>query len=177
MSKVWSIVKGIIISVWLLFAIISTVCLISFNEFSVSEIGNHSIFIIDNDRLEPTFKENDLVIAKKVSQNKYKEGDYAFFQLENPADEVFINYGKITKVQTADHAEASYYFGDKDIVAHSKMIGLANQAKVYHGWGLVLSIFESRWGFMFLVIFPTIFAIVYEIYSIIEEARSDKDEE
>ena len=57
------------------------------------------------------------------------------------------------------------------------MIGLANQAKVYHGWGLVLSIFESRWGFMFLVIFPTIFAIVYEIYSIIEEARSDKDEE
>ena len=48
------------------------------------------------------------------------------------------------------------------------MIGLANGSIVYHGWGLV---------FMFLVIFPTIFAIVYEIYSIIDEARSMKDEE
>lgn len=177
MKKVWSFIKGIIISVWLLFAIVATVCLISFNDYSVSEIGNHSIFIVDSDRLEPTFKEYDLVIAKKVSQNKYKPGDYAFFYLENPADQVFINYGQITKVETADHAEASYYFGEKDIVAHSKMIGLANEARVYHHWGLVLSIFESRWGFMFLVIFPTIFAIVYEIYSIIEEARSEKHEE
>ena len=97
MSKVWSVIKGLLISVWLLFAIIATICLISFNEFSVSEIGNHSIFIIDSDRLEPTFKEYDLVIAKKVSQNKYKEGDFAFFYLENPADAVFINYGQITK--------------------------------------------------------------------------------
>ena len=176
MTKVLSVLQGIIISVWLLFAIISTICLISFNEFSVSEIGNYSVFIIDSDRLEPTFKENDLVIAKKVSQNKYKEGDYAFFYLENPADAIFINYGQITGIESAEHAESSYYFGN-DVVAHSKMIGLANEARIYHGWGLVLSIFESRWGFMFLVIFPTIFAIVYEVYSIIEEARSDKHEE
>jgi hypothetical protein len=176
MSKVWSFLKGLLVSIWLLFAIVSTICLISYNDFSVSEIGNHSVFVIDNDRLEPTFKEYDLVIAKKVTQGKYKEGDYAFFYLENPADAVYINYGKITKIVSADHAESSYYFGD-DIVAHSKMIGLANQAKIYHHWGLVLSIFESRWGFMFLVIFPTIFAIVYEIYSIIEEARADKHDE
>ena len=57
------------------------------------------------------------------------------------------------------------------------MIGPANGAIVYHKWGLVLSIFESRWGFMFLVIFPTLFAIVYEIYSIIEEAKEIKEDE
>ena len=176
MKKVWSFVKGLIISIWLLFAVVSTICLISYNDFNVSEIGNHSIFIIDSDRLEPVFKEYDLVVAKKVSSNKYKVGDYAFFYLENPADAVFINYGQITDKVEADHAESSYYFG-KDVVAHSKMIGLANEAKIYHKWGLVLSIFESRWGFMFLVIFPTIFAIVYEIYSIIEEARSNKHDE
>ncbi len=177
MSKVLGFFKGVLISIWLLFAIIATICLISLNDYGVSEIGNHSIFIIDNDRLEPTFLENDLVISKKVSQNKYKVGDYAFFYLENPADEVFINYGKITKIVTADHAEASYYFGDNDIVAHSKMMGLANGSIVYHKWGLVLSIFESKWGFMFLVIFPTIFAIVYEVYSIIEEAKQERHEE
>ncbi len=177
MSKVFGFLKGLVISVWVLFAIGATICLISLNDYGVSEIGNHSLFIIDSDRLEPTFLEDDLVITKRVTEKNYKVGDYAFFYLENPADSVFINYGKITKIVTADHAEASYYFGEKDIVAHSKMMGLANGAKVYHKWGLILSIFESKWGFMFLVIFPTIFAIVYEVYSIIEEAKSDRHEE
>lgn len=176
MKKIWNFIKGIIISVWVLIAIVATICLISYNDYSVSEIGNNSIFVIDNERLEPTFKENDLVIIKKVAEGGYKEGDYAFFYLTNPSDAVFINYDQITKIVEADHAEDSYHFGD-DVVAHSKMIGPANGAIVYHKWGLVLSIFESRWGFMFLVIFPTLFAIVYEIYSIIEEAKEIKEDE
>jgi hypothetical protein len=176
MKKILSFLKGLLISVWVLIAIVSTICLISYNDFSVSEIGNYSIFIIDNDRLEPDFKEHDLVIIKKVSEGKYKVGEKAFYYLTNPQDKVYINYGEITTITEEAHAEDSYYFG-KDIASHSKMIGKANGAIVYHGWGLVLSIFESRWGFMFLVIFPTIFAIVYEVYSIIEEARNMKDEE
>ena len=176
MKKIWSFIKNILISVWVLVAIITTVCLISYNDYSVSEIGNYSILIIDNDRLEPDFKEHDVVITKKVSENKYALGDKAFFYLTNAADAVFINYGEITKIESADHAEDTFYFGN-DMVSYSDMIGLANGSIVYHGWGLVLSIFESRWGFMFLVIFPTIFAIVYEVYSIIEEARTIKDED
>ena len=177
MKKIVNFFKNIIISVWVLAAIISTICLISYNDYSVSEIGNYSIIVVDSDRLEPDFKENDLVIVKKVSENKYNVGDKAFFYISNPADLVFINYGEITKKVEADYAEDSYYFGDKTIIPHSDMIGLGNGAIVYHKWGLVLSIFESRWGFMFLVIFPTIFAIVYEIYSIIEEAKAARDEE
>ena len=176
MKRILSFVKGLLISIWVLAAIISTICLISYNDFNVSEIGNYSIFIVDNDRLEPDFKEHDLVIIKKVTEGKYNVGEKAFFYLDNPQDSVFINYGEITTITEEAHAEDSYYFGT-DVVAHSKMIGKANGAMVYHGWGLVLSIFESRWGFMFLVIFPTIFAIVYEVYSIIDEARNNKDEE
>ena len=144
--------------------------------FDISEIGKYSIFIIDNDRLEPTFMENDLVIAKKVSETKYKVGDYAFFYVSNPIEEIFINYGQITKTVNMEHAEDSYYFGN-DPVSYKNMIGLANECIVYHKWGLVLSIFESRWGFIFLVIFPTLFALVYEVYSIIEEARKEAKEE
>ena len=177
MKKVLNVFKGILISVWVLAAIVATICLISYNDYSVSEIGKYSIIIVDSDRLEPDFKENDLVITKKVSESKYSVGDKAFFYISNPSDYVFINYGEITDKVDAEYAEDSYYFGENVVVPHSKMIGLGNESKVYHGWGLVLSIFESRWGFMFLVIFPTIFAIVYEIYSIIEEAKRDKDED
>ena len=175
MKKVWSFFKGIIIAVWVLAAIMATICLISYNEFSVSEIGKNSIFVIDNSRWEPAFKEDDLVIVKKVDEGQYNVGDYAFFYIDNPADAVFINYGQITKIVEENHAEDSYYFGD-DVVSFSKMIGPVNGCVKYHKWGLVLSIFESKWGFMFLVIFPTLFAIVYEIYSIIEEAKELKED-
>ena len=43
--------------------------------------------------------------------------------------------------------------------------------------GAVLNIFSSKWGFMFLVIFPTLFALVYEIYSVVEEAKRIKKED
>ena len=138
--------------------------------------GDYSIFVVDNERLEPDYKKNDLIIAKKVSENKYNVGDYAFFYLDNPEDAVFINYGQINKIQEVDHAEDAYYFGN-DSVSYGKLIGPASEVKVYHGWGLLLSILKSKWGFMFFIIFPTIFAVVYEIYSIVEELKSNKDDD
>ena len=104
MKKVLNFFKNILIGVWVLVAIIATICLISYNDYSVSEIGNYSLLIIDNDRLEPDFKENDLVITKKVSENTYRVGDKAFFYLSNPFDAVFINYGQLTKIVSVDHA-------------------------------------------------------------------------
>ena len=186
MKKILSFVKGLLISVWVLLAVITTICLISFNDYHVSVIGKHSVFMIDSEELEPDFKENDLVILKKTPEKSYQEGDKAFFYLTNRSDQVYINYGTIGKIESAEFAESTFYFraenDNNDVnkmtrVGYSDMMGKANGATVWHKWGLVLSILESRWGFMFLVIFPTIFAIVYEVYSIIEEAKSEKDEE
>lgn len=177
MKKVLNIFKGLLIAIWVMVAIVTTVLLISFNKYGVSELGNYSVFIVDNERLEPNFLKHDIVVVEKVAENKYNVGDEVFFYMTNPSDEVFINHGEITKIIEADHAEDSYFFGDEQI-SYSKMIGQAKDAKVYHKWGFVLSILESRWGFMFFIIFPTIFAVVYEIYSIIEELKSkDEDDE
>ena len=49
-------------------------------------------------------------------------------------------------------------------------------AKVYHKLGSILGVFTSKWGFMFLVIFPTLFAIIYEIIAIVDAARTSKRE-
>ena len=176
MKKIGNIIKGILISIWVVIAIVTTILLLSYNKFSVSEIGSYSIFVVDNERLEPDYLKHDIVIAKKVIEEKYSVGDMAFFYIDNPEDAVFINYGKINRIDVVDHAEDAYYFGD-DAVSYGKLIGPASEAKVYHKWGLVLSILESKWGFMFFIIFPTIFAVVYEIYSIIEEVKSNKDDD
>ena len=176
MKAIKNIFKWLIISVWVVIAIFTTILLISYNDYSVSELGSKSIIIVDSDRLEPDYKKNDIIIATKVSENKYKEGDMAFFYIPNARDYVFINYDKIESIESVAHAEDTYKFSDVD-TQYGNMIGRAEDAKVIHGWGLVLSIFESRWGFMFLIIFPTIFAFVYEIYAIVEEVKNAKNDD
>ena len=84
MKKVLTGIKGILIGLWVLLALITTLLLLSYNKYHVSEVGSKSIFVIDNERLEPDFNKNDIVITKKVAENKYKVGDYAFFYLDNP---------------------------------------------------------------------------------------------
>ena len=59
-------------------------------------------------------------------------------------------------------------------VSGEDIIGKADGAKVMHHAGTFLGIFTSRWGFMFLVIFPTLFAIIYEIMMIIDTRRDMK---
>lgn len=176
MKKLLAGIKGILIAIWVLVALVTTLLLLSYNRYHVSEVGEKSIFVIDNERLEPDYKKNDLIIVKKAAENKYSVGDYAFFYLDNPEDAVYINYGKITRIDVIDHAEDAFYFG-KDSVSYGRLMGPASTVKVYHGWGLLLKILESKWGFMFFIIFPTIFAVVYEIYSIVEELKNNKGNE
>ena len=176
MKVLLNTLKGILIGAWVVLALVTTLLLLSYNRYHVSEVGSKSIFVIDSDRLEPEYVKNDLIIAHKVSENKYKVGDAAFFYLDNPEDAIYINYGKITKIDEVDHGEDSYFFGN-DSVSYSRLIGPASEVKIYHKWGLLLSILESKWGFMFFIIFPTIFAVVYEIYSIVEEVKTSKDNE
>ena len=75
--------ETIIIIVWVLVAIVTTVCLISLNEFGVTEIGKKSVFVIDDDSHEPKFYEDDLIIATKLKESEYKAGDSVFYYLDN----------------------------------------------------------------------------------------------
>ena len=173
MKRILDFIKGTIITVWVFVAIVTTVYLIFYNDYSVSQIGDYSIFIMDSDRLEPEFKKNDIVIVKKASESSYQEGDFAFFYIDNAKDQVYVNYGEITKIVVNNHAEDAYHFGSDDAVSYSSLMGPVNGTIIYHGVGAILKVFASRIGFLFLIILPTLFALVYEIFSIVEEAKAE----
>ena len=83
MKKILDFLKGTVITIWVFIAVITTIYLIFYNDYSDSEIGDLSIFIMDSNRLQPEFKKNDIVIVKKVSESEYNEGDFAFFYVDN----------------------------------------------------------------------------------------------
>lgn|SRR5574344_1222949 len=172
MKGILNFIKWLVVGTWFIIAVFTTICLISYNEYKVTVLGKNSLIIMDNNDLLPTFQENDLVIVKKDSQKAYAIGDYIFFYNGIKSNSSSVNYGAITNIQSENNAEFGYYIGDTKI-NYSDVIGKADGSLIYHKLGLVLAIFESQWGFMFLVILPTLFALVYEIYSIVNEVRKN----
>ena len=63
MKSIINFIKGVLISCWVVLAIFTTICLISYNDYKVSVFGDYSLFIVDNKELEPTFKKYDVVIS------------------------------------------------------------------------------------------------------------------
>lgn len=163
-----------IISIWLVVAIFTTVTLLSFNNYRVAEFGNYSLFNIDNDSLEPTFKEGDLVITKRTSPKNVNPGEDIFYYDEN-STEAIINVGTVRNKETVTDTEVSYFMQNGKRLSSSFVFGTVNGSKVLPVAGLVLSVLQSRWGFMFFVIFPTILLLVYEIYSIYLEVKREKN--
>jgi len=175
MKILWNGLKSVVVGAWLIIAIFVTVCLLSYNEFNVTVIGKSSFLIIDNEELEPDFMDGDLVIVKRQSDKKMAIGDKVFFYNGNKSNEYLINVGRITDKDEVTATETSYEVEGK-VISGSYVIGKVDSSKVMHNVGLVLRIFESRWGYLFLVILPVLFALVYEVMKIIEEVKKTRRE-
>lgn len=175
MKKILIWIRDILISIWIFVAVVTTVCLINYNEYKVTEFGNTTLLIIDSDELNPTYNKNDLVILTKESDGSYNKGDLIFFYKNNKNASDFISEAEIDEVISSTGAESSYNI-DGINIPYKNIIGKVNGSKRMPFVGLILSIFESRWGFMFLVILPTLFALVYEIYAIVLEVKKETSE-
>ena len=175
MRFLWNFLKSIVIGAWLIVAIFVTICLLSYNEFNVSVLGSNTLLIIDNEEHEPDFVSGDLAIVKRNSDKKINVGDKVFFYNGNKANEFLINIGTVTDKETVTATESTYEI-EGELVSGSYVIGKVDGTMILHHGGTVLQIFESRWGYLFLVILPVLFAFVYEIMKIIEEVKKTRKE-
>ena len=174
-KKIVDIFRGVVISIWFLVAIFVTVCLLSYNEFKVTTFGKNSFLIIDSDEMEPDFLEGDLLIVKRNADNKIDIGDKVFYYNSFMDSSVLIYLDTVQNKYPVTKTETTYVL-DGERVSGEYVIGKSESAKVFHKWGTILGVLTSKWGFMFLIIFPTLFAIMYEIAMIIEMAK-EKDED
>ena len=66
-------------------------------------------------------------------------------------------------------------FQNGDTFSSEFIIGTGT--KVYDNIGLYLSVVESKWGFLFIILIPNFFLFVYQLYSLIVEIKYGEDEE
>lgn len=166
---------GIIIGVaYALVAIALTVCLLSYNDFNVTEIDGKTLVLITDDELKPDYKKGDLVIVEKNAFSKVNKGDKVFFY-EDDGETVIINIGTVSGKEKVGKNYKYELEGELGI-SNDAFIGCAKTSTVIPKLGGIINILESRFGFLFIIIFPMLVAFIYEIYVAIKEVKF-KDEE
>lgn len=176
LKKIGSVLLDIVIVVWLLVAIFVTICLLSYNEFKVTTFGKTSLLIVDSDEMEPEFLEGDLLVVKRNSDNKINVGDRVFYYNSAMTSKVLIYQDKVESKIEDSKTEVTYVL-DGEKVSSEYVIGKVDTVKAHHKLGGILKVFTSKWGFMFLVIFPTLFAIIYEVIMIVDAAKTLKKQQ
>lgn len=169
------IIGNILVTIYAVIAVFTTICLLSYNEYKVSEFGNYSLILVTNNELVPDFNKGDLVIVSSENKSKIKAGDKVFFY--NADDKkIDVSLATITEKGMVTSKETTYTIEGNHVISSKYIIGNANGVYVMPKVGTILSVVESKWGFLFLIVLPSLIAFIYEITVVFSEIRESKKE-
>ena len=160
---------NLIVVIYVAIAIFTTICLLTYNDYKVSEFGDKSLVIIDEDDQNINYKKGDLLIVGKKGYENANAGDTLFFYQNNG-----IKIAEILQKKDFGEAGVTFTIDGNYQVVHEDVIGTSNNVKVISKFGKVLSILESKWGFLFLIVFPSLLAFLHQIYELIQEISNKK---
>ena len=149
----------------------------SIKQIPIEDIG---VVVLDNKQITITgyYKKGDLVIVEKRGFSRtggytdvIEQGDEIFAIRVDAYGNAYVEIGVVGKIYEDEQAisfENGSTFGLKFV--------LGEAVDTYPNIGGFLSIVESKWGFLFLVLVPCFLIFMYEIYSLIVEIKyGDED--
>lgn len=159
-KKLWHVC----IILYVLLSVFITACLLMYNEYNVTEFGNKILVMVENDTTGE-FQKGDLIIATK--NKDYQKDDYVFYYISREKN-YFINYGLI------ESEKNDAVVINSDVIDKKEVIGTTKNAIVIPTVGSILSLLESKWGYLCVIILPILIAFLYEVYSIARELKGKK---
>ena len=175
MKKTWDFLKNFVIIAYILLIIFVTICLLSYNNYKVTVFGKNTILPIIDEDLEPNYSVGDLLIISRNNLSTVREGDVIFFY-RTVAGETIINYAPVIKAERISDTEVTYTVEGDYTFSSSYFIGKVDTATIIPNLGRILGILESKWGFLFLGVFPSLIAFLYTVHSVILELQGDDED-
>lgn len=172
MKKVLDIIKKVLIVIFFIFTITMTILLLNFNKYGVTQFDETSLLIIKKSFSSETYKKGSLVLVESKLVKDYKEGEEVFVYHLDGKGGANIQLGVVGQVYPEQDAIT---FTNGGTYSSEFIIGTGEQ--VYSGVGTILSIIESKWGFLFIILVPNFFLFIYQLYSLIVEIKYGKDDE
>lgn len=164
-------IGAILFVVYSIIAIAVTVLLLSFNDYKCSEIGGYTVYIVKDDALEPEYKQGSILLIKSTNDKHVQVGDELFFyKVINSQEFEFVQRTLGAKKQQGRHV--SYIINEEEAYDTSYFIGKADDTIVIEGpWGTILSILESKWGFLFCIVIVSLLLFLQEVFDLIIEIK------
>ena len=169
MKKWMKIVIGVIIAIYLVMVVFTTAFLLNKNDYGVSKFLNRYLVIVDEKTLED-YKQNSLLLIKEKDVNDIEVGEKVFFYDTYSVDKK-IKYTEVTRKEKINENETTFTMKDNSPVSGQYVLGTQKSTTELHILGQVLNVVQSRWGFLFIVVFPLFLALIYEIYAIYKEFK------
>ena len=149
------------IILYVLLSVFITLCLLMYNEYNVTEFGNKILVMVENDTTGK-FNKGDLIIVTK--NDDYEKEDNVLYYISKEKT-YFINYGMI------ESENNDSVIIENDVIDKKEVIGTIKNATVIPIAGSILSLLESKWVYLCIIILPILIAFLYEVYSIIKELK------
>ena len=166
LNAIKKVVLGIIGILYFAFALVMTILLLNYNDYGVTQFGNASLVIINDEVANEKYDKGDLVIVESKKLEKLKVGDEIFTYRVDSKGAPHIQIGKIGEIYEEDEAIS---FKNGETYSTDFIAGMAKEK--HPKWGTFLAIVESQWGFLFIVLVPCFLIFIYEIYSLIVEIK------
>lgn len=176
MKEKMNFVKNVLVILYILIIIFITICLLSYNDYQVTEFGSTTLLPVIDENLEPDYSVGDLLIIKKKISD-VSVGDTIFFYRQLYGETV-VNFAKVTNVEYVTEKESTITVEGDYKFSSQYLIGKTTSAKTIPTVGYVVSVLESKYGFLFLGVLPSLLVFLYTGYSLFLETTSeDEDEE
>lgn len=172
-KKIGKVALVIFILLYGALAIVLTLCLFNLNQQGLAVFENVTTVIPLRENYSNEYKEGDLVIVKKdsVSHNDVKVGDGIFYYATE--ENYSVEYGVVSNI-VEDSGDSVYVVGKDYNVYFNAFIG--HKITNLGHFGGAYKVLTSQFGYLALVILPTLIAVVVEIYAVIMEVVAIKND-
>lgn len=181
--KVLNVIKrfflGLLGIIFFVFALAMTILLLSYNDYGLSQFGNKTLVLMTDEIYSENYKKGDLVIVENRGftkglgyADKIEIGDELFAVRVDAYGNVNVEIGKVAELYVDENAIAFENGSTFDL----KFV-LGEKVQVYEKVASFLSIVESKWGFLFIVLVPCFLIFIYEIYSLIIEVKYGNEDD
>ena len=169
LNWVWSFVEVIII----IYVVLVTMFVLCKNKYGYTQFGDYSFANIDliAEKNVKDTKKGDLLVVK--NSNDIHKGDLIYYYAVLN-DKYIVRSAVVTDVKEDDYS-ALYTVSLSNTtinVASSRVLG--KYSTVYNNLGSILSVFESRVGFILLVLLPIMVVFIYQVYDFIIMLKYDE---
>ena len=165
----WSFVEVLII----IYVVLVTMFVLCKNKYGYTQFGDYSFANIDliAEKNVKDTKKGDLLVVK--NSNDIHKGDLIYYYAVLN-DKYIVRSAVVTDVKE-DNYSALYTVSLSNTtinVASSRVLG--KYSTVYNNLGSILSVLESRVGFILLVLLPIMVVFIYQVYEFIIMLKYDE---